>query len=181
MPASVAFIGADRLRRGIRGLDDDFTPTKREMRILFGALGRTMRNDVKKNITTQGQGSWPKLSKWTRAKTGRRKALITERKRITFVIKPRRVEIGYQERSADWNLTKHHRGFTTTGFKGKKVTIPLKNPRPLGIKSETITILSAKPSVVPARNVWGTLRRTVKVGKVVTNKWMLRIVQKRTS
>jgi hypothetical protein len=180
VPASIKFVGLDRLKRGVRGIDDDFTPTKRQVRVLFGALGRAVRNDVRKNITTQGNGSWDKLSKWTRARTGRRKALVTERSRIKFRIRnTRRVEIGYEERESGWNLTDHHRGFTSSGFKGKKVVIPLRNPKPLGVTDDKITILSAKPSVVPSRKVWGSLNRTVKIVRVVANRWMKQIVAKR--
>lgn len=175
----ITFVGLDKIRRAARGWKDDFQPNKRQVKVLFGALGRKVRDDVRKRITTQGDGSWAPLSKWTRARTGRRKALITERSRVTFIVKPNRVEIVYIERSNNWNLTKHHRGFKNSGFSGKKVTIPLRNPGALKVSGNSLTILSAKPSVVPARTVWTPAGKLRRIALPVVNAWARKQLEKR--
>lgn len=175
----ITIIGLDKIRKAVKGWSDDFNPNKRQVRVLFNRLGRPLRDDVKARITSQGEGTWPALSKWTRARTGRRKALLTERSRITFLTKPRRLEIVYLERSRDWNLTKHHRGFTTKGFSNKKVTIPLKNPRPLGTTKKALTIRQAGPSIVPARPVWTPPGKVLRIMQPIVSRWTREQLEKR--
>lgn len=178
-PGGIRIVGLDKLRRAARGWKGDFDPTQRQVKVLFGALGRKLRDDVRRRITTQGDGSWAPLSKWTRARTGRRKALITERRRVVFIVKPKRLDIVYLERSSEWDLTSHHRGFTTPGFRGKKAVIPLRNPSALGVKGNSITIFSAKPSKVPARPVWTPRNKILRILKPITSAWVRKQLEKR--
>ncbi len=175
----VTIIGIEKLKKAVRGWRSDFEPSKGQVKVLFFSLGRAVRDDVKKRITSQGHGKWKPLSKWTKARTGRAKALITERSRVKFIVKPRRVEIGYAPRSSDWNLTKHHHGFRTSGFKGKKVTIPLRNPAALKTKGNSITILSAKPSVIPARTIWTPTGTLLRIAHPIISRWTRRQLEKR--
>lgn len=179
MTARVLFVGMDKIKLAIRGLDNDLTVTKPEMRRLLGTIGRASRDYVRKRITTQGDGNWPKLSKWTRARTGRRKALVTERLRIVHRLKPRKAEVAYMERSSDWNLTMHHKGFTQPGLKDKTVTVPLRNPGALRWKKNAITFRNSKDSVVPARDVWGKLNDHREIAGTATVAWIRRILAKR--
>lgn len=180
MVATVRIVGMKALRRAFAAYAREFEPTSSQGRVLLNRLGRGGRTLVRRQITTQGGGSWEPLSKWTQARTGRRKALITERERVTFRRKPRSVEIVYAERENGWNLTSHHKGFTTGGFKNKKVTIKLVQPSKLGLSRGGVTIRQAKPSKVPARNVW-TDERTIynQVVEPITNKWALSILNKK--
>lgn len=179
MTIRVSFVGLDRAKRSIRGLGDDLVVTKGEVRTLLRALGRGGRDIAKKQITTQGGGNWPKLSKWTRARTGRRRALTTERERITFRLKPAKAEVVYAERSNDWNLTKHHKGFTTKGTRNKRVTVPLRNPAVLRVKRPAISFKNSQDSVTPARNVWGTQAQHNAMAQAETDRWVRRLIAKR--
>lgn len=177
---NVTVVGLEKVKAALRGWEDDFEPGKRQVRVLFGRIGRVLRDDVRDRISSQGDGgSWKKLSKWTRARTGRRKALITERSRVTYIVKPRRLEIAYAERSSQWNLTKHHHGFQTPGFRGKKAVIPLRNPGPLGAKGNALTIFSAKPSVVPARPIWTPETKLLRIVNPITRVWVNQQLSKR--
>lgn len=179
MDAEIKVLGLPELKAALAGYERAFNPNSREQRALFNQLGRAGRDLVRNQITTQGRGTWKPLSKWTQAKTGRRKALITERNRITFRVKPRRVEIVYEERSNDWNLTKHHKGFVNQGFQGKVVTIPLKRPSALGLTRTAITIRKARPAEVPARNVWTDLPTLRNMTETIASKWVLDVLRKR--
>lgn len=179
MVARVQFVGLDRVKLGVRGLERDISVSSPELRRLFRALGRESRDYVRKRISSQGAGTWPKLSKWTRARTGRRKALTTERPRVTFRVKPRRAEVVYAERSNEWNLTKHHKGFTTPGTKGKRVTVPLRNPAILKWDRPAISFRNSQDSVVPARNVWGFERDHQRIAAKQSVIWMNRVLKKR--
>jgi len=174
----VTLVGLDKVKTGIRGLDKDLTISKPEMKRLFRALGKGGANIAKKQITSQGGGNWPKLSKWTRAQTNRRKALTTERAKITYRMKPRKVEVVYPARSNDWNLTKHHQGFTGKAT-GKKVTVKLRNPAAIRWDRPAISFVNRKDSVVPARNVWGTLQMHQKLAQRETFTWMTKVLAKR--
>lgn len=176
---SVEIVGIEKFTRAVRGWSKDFDPPKRNVQVLFGRLGRALRDDVRNRITTQGGGSWAPLGKWARARTGRRKALITERSRVKFSKRPNSVRIFYAPRSDKWDLTDHHEGFTTPGFSGKKLTIPLRNPSALKVKGSSITILSAKPSVVPARKIWTSPPRALAIARPIIHRWATDIIRKR--
>lgn len=179
MPAGVKFVGLQKAKLGIKGIGDDITVTRGQAKRLFRAIGRESRDYVRRRITTQGNGSWPKLSKWTRARTGRRKALLTERQRVVFRVKPLKVEVAYEERTAEWNLTTHHKGFTTPGTKNKRVTIPLRNPAAIGWNRPAISFRNSKDSVTPPRNVWGFERDHQEIARKQTRIWIKGIIEKR--
>ena len=178
MKIIIATRGLQSTKIALKGLEGDMTVTKPELRRLLRDTAKDSVREVKKFITSQGGGNWPKLSKWTRAQTGRRKALITERPRITHRVKPRRSEVVYSERSDDWNLTKHHRGFTQPAT-NKKVTVRLNNPGAIKWDKPAITFINRKDSVVPARNVWGTEAMHKRIAEANTMRWMSRILRKR--
>ena len=91
-------------------------------------LGRKLRDDARLRITTQDGGQYEPLSKWTRARTGRRKALITERKHISFrLVGGKTLIVGHTPVKGDWSLAQHEDGFTTPGLgPGRTIGIPMK-------------------------------------------------------
>ena len=151
---TIKTVGLDRVKRKLREYKQDFSAGSPEHARLMTALGRAGRDYGRKRITTQGDGSWAPLSKWTRAKTGRRKALITERQNIKYRKTRLGVEIFHDSPSPNWSLATHARGFTRPAVRGK-VVIPLKVPSILGVNKPYIVLPKGSPATVtPPRPVF---------------------------
>lgn len=175
------------------GLDDLARSTKRwgkalekgsgRVRVLLNRIGRGLRDRSRKRITTQGDGSWEPLGAWVQAKTGRRKALITERPRIKYRVSHGSVDIYHDSPSTRWSLNDHARGYTNPADKSPKF-IPLKYPgklAPGGNLSKRGIFLPKgnKATKVPKRNVWGSepeARREVINPEV--QKWLREVFRK---
>ncbi len=144
---------------------------------LFNRIGRGLRDDARRRITTQDGGKYPPLSKWTRARTGRRKAFVTEKKNISFKMIGSSLLIGHT--ATGWSLSMHEKGFVTPGFSGKAVVIPLKNPAALrNVKTRFMTIRGAKASVVPARRVFPNQIEAVAIIKPIFEDWLDKILKR---
>ena len=168
---SIVITGVTETQRGIKKI---FRDTKKTG-VLFNRLGRAFRDDARRRITTQDGGTYDKLSPWTRARTGRRKAFVTEKKNITFRIVGDRLDVGHF--ATGWSFAMHEQGFITPGFKGKAVTIPLKNPAALrDIRGNSITIRSSKASVVPARQVFANPAQAQAILSRITRNWINKII-----
>lgn len=151
--------GWDEAKRQIRIVDREIAHGPKTIRKrLLNRLAAAGRDAARRNITTQGGGRWDKLSPWTMAQTGRKKALITLRKFITV-----KKANAAGTRSAtifrspgDYSLTQHHRGFTEAAT-GTVVKIALKRPTALGSKFKGKKVVAFKDNrdkEVPARPVW---------------------------
>lgn len=173
MAINVTFTGIRDLQRALKRYDRSFKPNSRQVKTLFTQLGRKGRDRVKKNITEQK--NFAPLAPFTRARTGRRKALITERSRIKFSVKTRHVEIGYDTRSLKWDLTKHHKGFTSKGT-NKTMLIPLRNPKIIGMDQNLIILFGRKASVIPARPVWGNINQILGYVGPTARLWVRKII-----
>lgn len=170
---SIRVTGIVETQRGIKQIMRNVNKTK----TLFSRLGRGLRNDARRRITTQDGGQYAPLSKWTRARTGRRKALTTEKKNISFMMIGSRLLIGHT--ATGWSLNMHEKGFITPGFSGKSVTIPLRNPSALkNVKGNSITIRGAKASVVPARRVFPNEGEAVTIIKPIIEDWLNKIIKR---
>lgn len=148
--------------------------------VLMGRLGRAFRDDARLRITNQDGGNYAPLSKWTRARTGRRKALVTEKKNISFIVSGAKsiVVIGHTAKG-DWSLNMHEKGFVTPGFSGFSTIIPLKNPSALsGVRGNRITIRGAKPSIVPARRVYATKVEATTIIRPIIEDWLRKIIRR---
>lgn len=171
---NITITGVTATKKGIRNIIRDLKKTG----VVYNRLGRALRDDARNRITTQDNGNYDKLSKWTRARTGRRKALITERKNINFRISGGTLVIGHSAKG-DWNIEMHEKGFRTPGFSGRSVTIPLKNPRALkNVSGNSITIRGAKESVVPARRVFSTEAEATRIGEPIVVRWIKDIIKR---
>lgn len=153
-------IGLDDLARSSRRWQKGLEKGSGRMRVLLNRIGRRLRDRSRKRITTQGEGSWQPLGKWVRAKTGRRKALITERPRIKYTVGRGNVKIYHDSPSTRWSLNDHAKGFDRPG-NSKPVFIPLKNPGALSpgsnlTKRGIFLPKGNKPTRTPKRDVWGT-------------------------
>lgn len=136
--------------------------TKPLRRKLLNRLAASGRDQTRRNITTQGSGTWAKLSKWTRAQTGRRKALVTLRK-FVGVKKARGKALSAAtifRSPGDYTLTQHHTGFTETP-QGGVVKVELKRPGALDKKgklkvkaAKVVSFRDNTAQVTPARPVW---------------------------
>ncbi len=170
---TITITGVGLTKNGISKLKRDLGRTS----VLSSRMGRALRDDARRRITTQGDGTWEPLGKWAKARTGRRKVLITERKNITFRLIGGQLVIGHQS-SGTWSLDDHARGFTTR----PKVPalIPLKRPKLLGLPSDQKTHLlrRAKPSVVPARRVFPTEPEASQILKPIVGRWVAEIIKR---
>lgn len=167
---------AGLIKLKVRNLGNDVSVGKGKLNVLLRAIGRKSRDQVRKNIT--GQVGFEKLSKWTRAKTGRRKSLLPLRKMITFRLKPKSVEVGIVPISSEWNATKHHRGFNNPPE--GRVVLNLKNPRALKVSGQWFSFNDTKGSDVPARPIWGiSVAPYARIAGNESVKWMNGILAKR--
>lgn len=172
--ATIVLTGVKETKSAVRKIRRQMSKTGP----LYTRIGRALRDDARKRITTQDNGNYDPLSKWTRARTGRRKALITERQNISFKVIGGTLIIGHTAKG-NWNIQMHERGFVTPGFSGKAVTIPLKNPNALkDVKGNSITIRGAKASVVPARRVFATQAEAEVIARSHAERWLADIVKR---
>jgi hypothetical protein len=178
--AEVRPIGITELQRTLKLIGKDFNPrTSKRIPVLYTRVGRALRDDARNRITTQGEGKWKPLSKWTRAKTGRRKALITERRNIIYQRKGAAVEVLHRSPSSQWSLNTHAAGFTRPAVR-KRVRIPLKQPKLLGVTTPYIILpRGSRASKTPARNVWGTVGQQRNVWLPEVRRWMQETMSKR--
>lgn len=168
----VIFKGWTRAGKVITFVDRDlFVGPKTGRKRLLTALARRGRDATRKNIRSQGNGRWPPLSPWTRAQTGRRKALVTA---IPMIKAKKANREG--TRSAvifrspgDWTLTQHHDGFKEPGT-NKPVKIQLKRPGIVGLKKKVI-FLADKGTTVPPRPVWPEGRQLATINRQELVKW----------
>lgn len=156
--------GFNKLRRGLSN-----------QKVVVNRLGRAFRDDARRRITSQGGGTWEPLSKWTMARTGRRKALVTEKKNITFKVIGNRLLVGH-ESGGGWSLQDHEKGFTTPP--DVPATIKLKRPGLLGMEGNSIHITRAKPSVTPARRVFATEAEANNLVGPIVEKWVREIIKR---
>lgn len=146
--------GVERVKKKLADYKHDYNAASAEHSMLMTKIGRAGRDYARARITSQGDGEWPALSKWTRAKTGRRKALITQRSRIKYRKIKGGVELYHDSPSTSWSLKDHKRGFTRPAVRGK-VVIPLKAPRILGINKPYIVLPKGSPATyTPPRAVY---------------------------
>ena len=149
--------------RKIRAMIQHLRPGGR--RRMLRRIGRVLRDAVRRRFTTQGDGAWPSLSHWTRAKTSRRKALLPLRGRIHYrLVGDNQIEVFFDPPSTEWNIQMHHRGFRSRAVDNKRMVIPLKSPAILGVSGSRLIIKNRRTSVIPARRVWLTpeeTRRTI--------------------
>lgn len=173
-------IGIERVSRKLKEYRQDYTATSAEQTRLMRMIGAGTRDYARARITSQGDGEWAPLSKWTRAKTGRRKALITERARIKYRLKDGGVELYHDSPSPSWSLKDHKRGFTRPAVRGK-VVIPLKVPSILGVNKPYIVLPKGSPATyTPPRAVYESDDKIMR--KVVRPKirlWLAEIRSKR--
>jgi hypothetical protein len=154
--------GLAKIKRAIRRTDT-----------LMNGIGRALRDDARRRITSQDGGTYAPLSKWTRAQTGRRKALITERNNIKFRLQGGILQIGH-EADGNWNIGMHESGFVEDN---KSETITLKNPKALkDVRGTQFFLKSPKPSVVPARKVFANKFETESIAKRKADEWIKKIV-----
>ena len=165
--------GVKELQRTLKLIKNDLTPgTSKRIPVLNTRVGRALRDDARNRITTQGEGKWKPLSKWTRAKTGRRKALITERKNIVYERTASSVRIIHKSPSASWSLNDHAKGFVRPAVR-KLVRIPLRQPKLLGVTTPYIILpRGSRATKTPKRNVWGTITQQRNVFIPEVRKWM---------
>jgi len=162
-----AKLGLSKIRRSLRNNN-----------AFLRSVGRELRDDARRRITTQDGGSYPKLSKWTRAKTGRRKALITERNNIQFRLVAGVLQIGH-EGSGGWELTSHEKGFTLPGL-AEMFTVKRPNFLAPGrnLKGDQVTVFGKRPSKVPARRVFPTQAEANVILVREAEKWIGNILKR---
>lgn len=145
--------GRAEAARKVRAMIQQLRPGGR--RRLLRRIGAALRDAVRRRFTTQGDGSWPGLSEWTKARTGRRKALIGLRHRIhSRVTDDNTVEVFFDPPTNDWNIGMHNRGFRSRAVENERMVIPLRAPAIIGASGSRLIIKSRRMSIIPARRIW---------------------------
>lgn len=182
MAIELRITGIKQAKWGIRYLINALETGGPRQTVLLNRLGRAFRDQSRQHITDQSYGGqkWAPLSKWTKARTGRNKALLKQRERIIFRTAPGRLEVGYREEEAGWNLTKHHKGFRTLGVTGKLMRVPLVRPTALNPvpKGNAKFFTKSKAAVVPARPIWPDRKMIGVMGRPIVTQWMQENIRK---
>ena len=147
---------------------------------LWRSLAIPFKADVKQRLATEDGGRWAKPSKWIKAKKNSRKVLNGLQSRIRSKYTQQALNI-YFDSPGEWTLTQHHDGFTKLP-ELRNVTIPIKNPRPLGLSrgSKWFRFFHGKPSVVPARKVWPSEAEAVAIVTPVASAWIAKTLAHQT-
>lgn len=169
------WFGMKRAQRMFRRAAGDLTGASPVMRRkLLNKLAARGRDMTRRNITTQGKGRWAPLSKWTRAQTGRRKALITLR---PFIVAKKATARGLRasvvfKSPGNFTLTQHHDGFKDPAV-GRVVKIDLKRPGALGLtpKHSSKSFVDKRGRNVPARKVWPSQKALLAMIRVEAARW----------
>jgi len=168
--------GLDNVKRALLDIELQVSARGR-LPVLMNRIGRVLRDDAKRRITSQDGGSWEELGKWQRAKTGRRKALLKEREHIHHKVLPAGAAvIVYYNMRGSWKLTTHGTGFVVSPH-GKFITVKLVDGRPLMLpQTQTaITFRWKRPSVVPARRVFAHKERAERYIRPIIAAWLAEI------
>lgn len=139
-----------------------------------GRAARTLRDYVRQTITMQGRKRpYAPLSKWTKARTNRRKALITLRPRIKASWDDSKGVVYFDAPSSDWHIDMHHRGYRIPAISGKLMVVPAAKffgNRPAG--GTFAAFKSRKASKVPAREIWPNKAEVKKVIEPIYKDWV---------
>jgi hypothetical protein len=145
---------------------------------LWRQLATPLKQDVRTRLSSADGGRWAKPSKWIKAKKNSRKVLNGLGSRIRSRYTQRALSI-YFDSPGEWTLTQHHDGFTKLP-ELRNVTIPIKNPRPLGLSRGTkwFRFYHGKPSVTPARKVWPTEVEAEVIVAPIASRWIVQVLGK---
>lgn len=154
-----------------RGFSEIAKSILRKRRSLLLTISRELKMDVKKRIVKQDGGAWDRPSKWTRAKKGRRKALVGTSKFIKHqAIKEAAVVFG--DIPGNWTFTQHHFGFRKAPT-GKRVFLSLQRPSALNPNpGPKMSFISTRESVTPARKIWPTVPHAKRITLLAANPWI---------
>ena len=144
--------------REVREVLDRLDAELRDQRRLYREAATLVRDYMRQTITLQGrQVKWARLSKWTRARTGRVKALLPLRPMIKAKWDNHSGTV-YFEPKGNYTLEQHDKGYIIPAVKGKRMVIPSKNGGIFAI------IMSRKRSFVPARPI---IPSQIEGGKII--------------
>lgn len=149
MPSGI-HIDTSRLKASLRRMERDL---KRPATV-YGRAARHMRDYVRETITMQGRKrKYTPLSHWTRARTGRRKALITMRPFIKASWDAKAGVVYFDQTDKAWHLDQHHTGFISppVDLGGRKRMVV---PKASGGVLAAFT--KRKASKIPGREIWPT-------------------------
>lgn len=140
-------IDAGDLRDSMRRMEAEL----RRPAPVYGKAARLVRDYVRQTITLQGRKTkYFQLSKWTKARTNRRKALITLRPLIKAAWDSIGGYVYFQQTDKKWHVDDHHTGFTSKAVTGKRMVVPRKGGGIVAV------FMNRKEVKVPSREVWPT-------------------------
>ena len=162
-------IDSRKLRSSLKRLETDL----KRPASMYGQASRHMRDYVRGTIKAQGRKrSYAPLSRWTKGRTGRRKALITLVNRFKAKWDNRRGEVYFDPVSTAWNITQHHQGFTSPAVDGKRMVVPKAGGGRLAVFTRR------KASKVPAREIWPTAAELIREVQPIVAKWVEKSARK---
>lgn len=139
----------------------------------YGKAARHMRDYVRQTITLQGRKRpYKSLSHWTKARTGRRKALITLRKEIKAGWSNTQGIVYFNRVSPEWHIDMHHTGFTSPPVMHKRMVVPM------AAGGVYAAFFHRKASKVPAREVWPTKKEVIQEVTPLFHQWVEGLARK---
>lgn len=137
-------------------------------RPVYVEIGGAIRDYIRQTISFQGRGrQWAPLSQWTKARTGRRKALITLGKYFGYDATDKRVHVRfYEPPDANYGILMFHEGFVSRAVSGSRMVVPSYRGGVLA------TFNNRKPSKIPARKIWPTQKETTEIVRPIMEKWL---------
>ncbi len=139
----------------------------RGTRTVMIIIGRGIRDYTKETIAMGGRPSWPALSHWTIARTGRTKPLRGFAQHIHYTANAQEALIWASNPESTWSLQQHHDGFISKAVQsGRNV---MRIPQRTG---PAIFTRSRSQSVVPARPFWPTFAEVTLASGAAVEKWV---------
>lgn len=181
---------ADRYLQGLaRKIDQEDTPFLR-------SLATTLVSNVKRRITSENNGQWPELSKWTQAKKGRAAPPLLGAARYVKSKVARNILTIFGN-APGWTLTQHDEGFTNPAAGPNeerdahgRVVLQIKDPRKLNlyhvmtrragklkVEGTTFAFVPKTESRVPARKIWPTTQEATAIIAPAFTGWLRQMAE----
>lgn len=152
--------------RFFRSLERMKVTVRRRRGVMRKASG-AVRDYMRDTITLQGRTTkWKPLSPWTKARTGRRKALLPLRPMLKNRWSNSSAEVFLDNPKGTFTLEQHHRGYSSRAVRNKKMVVPKAGGGILAI------FVNRRISRTPARRIVPTKRETQKIINPIFTAWL---------
>lgn len=148
----------------------------KDRRRVYDNIGRAMRRYIHDTIRMQGRrAAWKGLSDWTKARTGKRKALLGLIPLIQYRATSRSAQVIFAKTGARWKVEQHHRGYVAKAVVYKPSRKTMRVPIARGGKPRFFK--SRKKARTPSRKFIPTRGEINKVTLPIVEKYVARAVR----